>query len=107
MFTTSTGRLQPVWAFVVSAVLSCAAFFVAGVTAETVAGRHYLVLEVIFRTLLAALVIGVYAWLLTIADGVTSHRIAALGLPRANGWRRQFVIGSAIGLGLTILAVVP
>ena len=107
MFTTNTGRLQPVWAFVVSAVLSCAAFFVAAVAAEAVAGQHYLVLEMIFRTLLAAMVIGVYAWLLTIADGVTTHRIAALGLPRANGWRRQFVIGSAIGLGLTILAVVP
>jgi membrane protease YdiL (CAAX protease family) len=107
MFTTSTGRLQPVWAFVVSATLSFAAFFIAGVTAETVAGQHYLVLEVIFRTLLAALVLGTYVWLLTVADGVTSHRIAALGLPRTQGWRKQFVSGCAIGAGLTILAVVP
>lgn len=107
MFITSTGRLQPVWAFVVSAMLSFAAFFIAGVTAETVAGQHYLVLELIFRTLLALLVMGTYVWLLTVADGVTSRRIAALGLPQRQGWRKQFAIGCALGVGLTILAVAP
>ena len=64
-------------------------------------------LEVIFRTLLAALVVGTYIWLLTVADGVTTHRIAAIGLPRAAGWQKQFVIGCAFGLGLTLLAVAP
>jgi len=34
-----------VWAFVISAVFSFAAFFIAAVVAEAVAGRHFLVLE--------------------------------------------------------------
>src|SRR5208283_741458 len=107
MFTTSTGRLHPVWAFVVSAVFSFAAFFVAAVLAEAVAGRHSLVLEVIFRSLVALLLIGIYVWLLTIADNVHDHRIAALGLPHATGWLRQFMIGCLIGLALVGLAVLP
>jgi CAAX protease family protein len=107
MFTTSTGRLHPAWAFVISAVLSFAAFFIAGVVSEAIAGRHYLVLEVVFRSLVALLLMGLYVWLLTIADNVHNHRIAALGLPVAKGWRSQFVTGCIVGLALTLLAVVP
>jgi len=107
MFTDSAGRVRPVWAFVISGVLSFAAFFIAAVVSEAVAGQHYLVLEVIFRSLLALLLFGVYVWLLTIADNVHDHRIAALGLPLTEGWRRQFVAGCFVGLGLTALAVLP
>jgi CAAX protease family protein len=107
MFTTATGRLRPLWSFVVSGVFSFAAFFIAGVVAETVAGRHNLVLEVVFRLLFALLLIGVYAWLLTIADNVHRHRIAALGLPVTPGWRKQFITGCIVGLALTLLAVLP
>src|SRR5271165_6273881 len=107
MFTTSTERLHPVWAFVVSSLLSLAAFFVAGVVAQTVAGQHSLVLEVLFRSLLTLLLISVYVWLLTIADHVRDHRIATLGLPLTKGWNRQFVIGCIVGLALTALAVLP
>src|SRR5208282_1412303 len=107
MFTTSTGRLHPVWAFVVSAVLSFAAFFIAAVVSEAIAHQHYLILEVIFRPLLALMLIGVYVWLLTIADNVHDHRIAALGLPLTQGWRGQFLAGCVVGLALTVLAVVP
>ena len=76
MFTTSTGRLHPVWAFVISAVFSFAAFFIAGVVSEAISGQHSLFLEVIFRSLLALLLIGLYAWLLTIVDNVhdSPHR---------------------------------
>jgi uncharacterized protein len=107
VFTTSTGRLRPVWAFVISAVLSFAAFFLAGVVSEAIAGQHYLVLEVIFRTLLALLLMGVYVWLLTIGDNIHHHRIAALGLPVTTGWRNQFTTGCIVGLALTLLAVLP
>jgi len=107
MFTTSTGRLHPGWAFVISAVLSLAAFFIAAIVAGAVAGEYSLVLEVIFRSLLALLLIGVYVWLLTIADNVRDHRIAALGLPLTEGWRGQFITGCIMGLGLTVLAVLP
>ncbi|MGO9520106.1 MAG: lysostaphin resistance A-like protein [Candidatus Korobacteraceae bacterium] len=107
MFTTTTGRLRPGWAFAISAVLSFAAFFIAAVVAEAIARQHYLVLEVIFRPLAALLLIGAYLWLLTIADNVHDHRLAALGLPLAEGWRKQFVAGGIIGVALTGLAVAP
>ena len=107
MFTTSTGRLHPVWSFVISAVFSFAAFFIAGVFSQIVSGEHSLVLEVIFRSSLALLLIGLYVWLLAIVDNVHHHRIAALGLPLTEGWRGQFITGCIIGLVLTGLAVVP
>jgi len=107
MFTTNEGKLHPVWAFVISGVFSFAAFFVSGVASEAIAGDRSLLLEVIFRALLAMSLFGLYVWLLTVADGVHEHRIAALGLPRVRGWLKQFVIGCAVGFGLTILAVLP
>ncbi len=107
MFTTNAGRLRPVWAFIVSGVLSFAAFPIAALVAEAVAGQHSLVLEVIFRSLLALLLLGLYVWLLTIADNLHDHRIATLGLPLSDGWRRQFATGCIVGLGLTALAVLP
>ena len=107
MFTTRTGRLHPGWAFVISAVFSVGAFFIAAVVAQAIAGQHSLVLEVLFRSLLTVLLIGVYAWLLTIGDNVHDHRIANLGLPLTKGWSRQFVTGCAVGLALTVLAVLP
>src|SRR5208283_2977492 len=107
MFTTSTGRLHPVWAFAVSALSSLGAFFIAGIVAQTVAGQHSLVLELIFRSLLTLLLIGIYCWLLTVADNVRDDRIAALGLPFTAGWSGQFLIGCAVGVALTVLAVLP
>ena len=107
MYTTSTGRLRPGWAFAISVVLSFAAFFIAAIVSEAIARQHYLVLEVIFRPLVALLLIGAYVWLLTIADNVHDHRIAALGLPLVEGWRKQFVTGCIVGLVLTGLAVAP
>jgi uncharacterized protein len=107
MFTTSTGRLHPIWAFVISSSFSFAAFLIAGVVAQAIAGQHYLVLEVIFRSLLVLLLICGYVWLLTVGDNVQEHRIGALGLPVAQGWRRQFMTGCFVGLALTLLAVLP
>ncbi len=75
--------------------------------AQTVAGQHSLVLEVIFRSLLAVLLVGIYVWLLTVVDNVHDHRIAAMGLPLNEGWSRQFVTGCAVGLALTVLAILP
>ena len=97
MFTTSTGRLHPVWAFVVSALFSVLAFLVAGYAAGAIAGDRVLLFEVIFRPLLALLLIALFVWMLTVADHVEDHRIAALGLPRAKGWLKQFAIGCLLG----------
>jgi membrane protease YdiL (CAAX protease family) len=107
MFTTSTGRLHPVWAFVVSALFSVLAFLVAGFAAGAIAGDRVLLFEAIFRPLLALLLIAVFAWLLTAADHIEDHRVAALGLPRAKGWLKQFATGCVLGFVLTVLAIVP
>ncbi len=107
MFTTSPGRLHPVWAFVISAVFSFAVFLIAGVVSEAISGQRSLLLEVMFRALLALLLIGLYVWLLTIVDNVHDHRIAALGLPLLDGWRGQFATGCIVGLVLTSLAALP
>ena len=107
MFTTSTGRLRPGWAFAISVVLSFAAVFIAHVASEALAHEHYFLQEIVLRPLLALLLIAFYVWLLTIADNIHENRIAALGLPIAAGWRKQFIIGCMVGFALTALAVVP
>jgi membrane protease YdiL (CAAX protease family) len=110
MFTDGAGRIQPIWAFVLSALLSIAAFLVAGYSAAAVAGDHVLRFEAIFRPLLALLLLTIFSWLLTVGNHVEDHRIAAQGLPLEFGWIRQFVVGSVfgfllVGLAVTILAL--
>lgn len=107
MFTTTTGRLRPVWAFAVSGFFSVLAFLVAAYVAGAIAGDRVLLLEVIFRPLLALSLIALFVWLLAVADHIEDHRIAALGLPRANGWLKQLALGCVLGFGLTLLAIVP
>jgi membrane protease YdiL (CAAX protease family) len=107
MFTDNEGRLRPVWAFVVSAVLACAAFVVIGYLASAIAGDHVLWFEAIFRPLLAVALLAGFSWLLTVANHVESNRIAAQGLPLSPGWRRQFALGCGIGTLLVVLGVVP
>jgi uncharacterized protein len=107
MFTDRTGRLKPMWAFVLSALLSCAAFLVAGYAAAALAGDHVLRFEAIFRPVLVALLLGSFSWLLTVGDRVENHRIAAQGLPLSSDWARQFCAGCTIGLLLVIVAVIP
>ena len=74
MFTTSSGRLQPVWAFVLSALLSAAAFYVCASLAEAIAGDHVLRSELIFRPLLVVVLLGLFSWL---ADYRGSRRRAS------------------------------
>jgi CAAX protease family protein len=107
MFTTVTGRLHPVWAFVVSSLLSVLAFLVAGYIAGAIAGDRILLFEVIFRPLLTSLLIALFAWMLAAADHIEDHRVAALGLPRTKGWLKQFTIGCLLGFALTLLAIIP
>ena len=107
MFTTSTGRLHPGWAFVVSASLSVLAFLVAGFAAGAIAGDRVLLFEVIFRPLLALLLVALFVWLLSVADHIEDHRVAALGLPCVKGCLKQFTIGCTFGFVLTALALVP
>ena len=108
MFTDDDGRLQPIWAFVLSALLSCVAFLVAGYSAAALAGDHVLRFEVIFRPLLVGLAAGS---LQLAADGWQSRRraphrraraaaVAGLGATVGHRLRR-------LGFVLVIVAVVP
>ena len=107
MFTGERGKLRPIWAFVFSLLLSALAFFVSGNIAHEAAEGHPFRVEFIFRPLWVLLVLGVFIWLLTVANHVEEHRIAAQGLPRTNGWLRQFILGFIFGSVLTTLAVTP
>ncbi len=107
MFITPAGRLQPVWAFVASSLLSVLVFLIAGYAAGAIAGDRVLLFEVIFRPLLAVLLIALFVWMLTTADHVEDHVVAALGFPRTKGWRKQFALGCVLGFGLISLAVIP
>jgi membrane protease YdiL (CAAX protease family) len=107
MFTDGKGKLQPIWAFLFSLVLGALAFLVAGNIAKEAAGDHPFRQELIFRALWALLLLGIFIWLLTMSDHLEDHRIAAQGLPRVRGWLKQFVLGSVLGIVLTVLAVAP
>lgn len=107
MFTDGAGRLQPLWAFVLSALLACVAFLVAGYSAAALAGDHILRFEAIFRPVLVALLLALFSWLLAVGNHVEEHRIAAQGLPLSSGWARQLGIGCGIGFLLVTIAVIP
>jgi uncharacterized protein len=107
MFTSPSGRLQPVWSFLLSVAFSIAAFVACSFAAALFVGEHVLRFEAIFRPLLAAALFGIYFWLLTVADQVEEQRVAALGFPVARGWKRQLGAGCILGLILASLAVVP
>ena len=107
MFTSPTGRLLPVWSFLLAAAFSAVAFFACTYVADAIAGDHILRFEAVYRLLLAAALFGLYLWLLTVADQVEEHRIAVLGFPLVRGWIRQLAFGCLLGLLLTVLAVIP
>ena len=107
MFTDSTGKLRPIWAFWFALFLGTVAFFVSGNIAHEAAGNHPFRAEFVFRGLWSLLLVGIFIWLLTVGDHVEEHRIAAQGLPRAKGWLKQFLLGSVLGFLFTLLAVAP
>ncbi len=107
MFTASDGRLQPIWSFFLAVAFSVAAYLICGDVAYTLEGEHTLRFELVFRTMLALLLFGLYFWLLTVADQVESNQISSLGLPVRVGWLRQFFGGCLFGVAMTVLAVVP
>ena len=107
MLSDDAGRLQPIWAFLLSALLSVLAFLVAGYAAAAFAGDHLLRFEALFRPALAVILLAIYSWLLTVGNHVEEHRIAAQGLPLSPGWAAQFGVGCAFGVLLIALAVVP
>src|SRR5664279_2706797 len=102
MFTAPDGRLQPIWAFVFSALLSVAAFLIAGYASGAIAGEHVLRFEAVFRPLLVVLLLAIFSWLLSVGSHIEEHRIAAQGLPFLPGWPRQFALGCGIGFLLAI-----
>src|SRR5271165_1759779 len=107
MFTTSDGRLQPTWAFVLSALLSVVAFLVSGYVAAAIEDDHVLRFEAVFRPLLVVLLLAIFSWLLSVGNHVEEYRIAAQGLPLLPGWPRQFALGCGIGLLVVLVAVIP
>lgn len=107
MFTDTNGKLKPLWAAVFSMLLSALAFGVSNNIAHEAAEQHPFRVEFIFRPLWALLLMGIFIWLLTVADHIEDHRIAAQGLPRVKGWLKQFVIGILLGGVFTTMAVTP
>jgi CAAX protease family protein len=107
MFTSANGRMRPIWSFLLSAGFSVAAFVGCTFVAAMFTGDHVLRFEMIFRPLLAAVVFGIYVWLLTVADLVEEHRAAILGFPTARGWKSQFGGGCLLGLVLPIVGLIP
>jgi hypothetical protein len=107
MFTTDDGRLQPIWAFLFSAILSAFAFKVSGNIAAQIVGQRAFLFELVFRSLLSLLLLGIFIWMLTVGDQIDDHRIAAQGLPHVKGWLKQFAVGTAVGFLLTVLTVLP
>ena len=106
MFTMPTGRLRPIWSFLLSCAFSIAAFVVCSFVAAAFTGDHILLFEVIFRPLLVVALFGIYSWLLTVADQVESNKALALGFPVVPGWKRQTGTGCLLGAILTSLAVI-
>lgn len=106
MFTDSEGRLLPAWSFLLSAGLCAVAFVAIGYLADTIAGPHVLRFEILFRTSLAALLLAGFSWLLTVANHVESHQIAAQGLPLSATWRREFALGATLAFVLVAGVVV-
>jgi uncharacterized protein len=107
MFTDSTGKLKPVWAFVFSIILAALAFLVSGNIASETVGKREFLFELIFRPLWVLLLFGIFFWMLTVGDHVEEHRLAAQGLPTTKGWVKQFVSGCVIGCVLTVVAIAP
>ena len=107
MFTTTSGRLRPIWAFLLAALFSVAANILAADLAGAVAGSRSLVFEVLFRPLLALFLLALFLWMLKVADHVEHDRLGALGLPRVAGALRQFADGCVLGAGLIVLAIMP
>lgn len=105
MFTSPTGRLRPIWSFLLSAGLSAAAFLACSYIAGAIFGDHVLRFEALFRPLLAASLFGIYWWLLTVGDQMEERRVALLGFPHVRGWIRQLGFGVLLGLALTVLAL--
>ena len=85
MFTASDGRLQPIWSFFLAVAFSVAAYLICGYVAYTLEGEHTLRFELVFRTMLALLLFGLYFWLLTVADQVESNQISSLGFAGTSG----------------------
>lgn len=107
MFTMPSGRLRPVWSFLLSVGFSVVVFLACGYFADAVTGNHAFRFEIVFRPLLAISLFGLYLWLLTVADQVEEHRSATLGFPLSPGWKRQLAGGSFLGLVLVVIAIVP
>ena len=107
MLTSPSGRLQPIWSFLLSVALSVAAFVACSFIAAMIEGEHVLRFEAFFRPLLAIALFGTYVWLLTVADHVEEERIATLGFPVVAGWKRQLWAGCVFGLVLACVALIP
>ena len=107
MFTDSSGKLQPIWAFLFAVLLGALAFVVSGNIALKPPATTPFVASLVFRVLWTLLLFGIFIWLLTVGDHIEEHRIAAQGLPRVKGCLKQFLLGTVLGCVFTVLAVAP
>jgi membrane protease YdiL (CAAX protease family) len=106
-FRDNDGKLRPMWGFALSLVLSALAFFVSGNIAHEAGDNRPFRIEFIFRCLWSFLLFAIFVWMLTVGDHIEEHRIAAQGLPRTRGWLKHFLLGCAVGGGLTLVGMAP
>jgi membrane protease YdiL (CAAX protease family) len=99
-------RLRPTWRFVLGVVVAVVANYIAvGVAVAIAHGRERL-LEAVYRPLTMLLLLAGFALLLVTVDRVCEGVMRAMGLGRFSGWRRQALLGIAIGAGAVCLAVI-
>jgi uncharacterized protein len=103
-FVAKDGRLRSILRFFLSIVVILVGNFVAMLVAS-VAGRGH-IFNLIYRPLALVLVVGGFALLLKIADGVPGNPLPAMGLSFRKPWIKDASVGCAIGFALVFIAYV-
>jgi len=106
LWLSDDGRLRLAWRIVLGFIVALLALEIAGILADVLMRHHQRWSDVVYRPLLMVLLLGGFSLLLIVADGVRGSPLAAIGLGRGPGWKRQAALGVTIGFGMIALAVV-
>jgi membrane protease YdiL (CAAX protease family) len=97
--------IHAIFRFLIAAAVTWLVNWAAATSAFGVFGNHLLFADLAYRVVGAALLIGIYALLLSLLDHREGNRLAGQGLPLNRlGWR-QFLAGLAFGMLLIAICV--
>jgi membrane protease YdiL (CAAX protease family) len=97
------GRLRALWRFVAAVAIVFLANYIAALAGSWAGrGRRF---ELVYRPLTMLLLIAGFSALLKFLDRVPEHPLPAMGL-RLRNWRRDALIGMALGAGMVTAVVV-